>query len=137
MYGKILIVEDERLARESLAKYLSLKGFEVLTAIRGEEAIALTLRDYPDIILMDLGLPGMSGIEAAQVIKQQYPQISRIPIIAVTGRPRELWEDAARAAGISLYMTKPVLPSDLVKAIKGFLPPLSRNDSAEAASPLE
>jgi CheY-like chemotaxis protein len=136
MDGKILVVEDDRLIRESLARYLSLKGFEVLTAVRGEEAIALALRDYPDVILMDLGLPGMSGIEAALVIKQEYPQISHIPIIAVTGRPRELWQDTARAAGISLYMTKPALPSDIVKAIKQFLPPLSRRDGAETAPPL-
>jgi CheY-like chemotaxis protein len=122
MSGRILIVEDDRLTRESLAKYLRLKGFEVLTAVRGEEAIALTLRDHPDVILMDLGLPGMSGIEASQVIKQEYPQIAHIPIIAITGRPRELWEETARAAGICLYLTKPALPSEIIIAIAQVLP---------------
>jgi DNA-binding response OmpR family regulator len=121
MKTKILIVEDDRLTRESLSKYLQLKGFEVMPCITGEEAIALTLRDQPDIILMDLGLPGMSGIEAAQVIRQQYPQISRIPIIAISGRPRELWEETALDAGISLYLSKPALPSEIVKAITQIL----------------
>jgi DNA-binding response OmpR family regulator len=121
MKTKILIVEDDRLTRESLSKYLQLKGFEVIPCITGEEAIALTLRDQPDIILMDLGLPGMSGIEAAQVIRQQYPQISRIPIIAISGRPRELWEETALDAGISLYLSKPALPSEIVKAITQIL----------------
>lgn len=128
--AKILIVEDDRLTRESLSQYLLLKGFEVLTAIRGEEAISLTLRDHPDVILMDLGLPGMSGIEAAQVIKQQYPQISRIPIIAITGRPREIWEETALNAGISLYLTKPALPSAIVQAIAQILSARPATDSA-------
>jgi CheY-like chemotaxis protein len=135
MKTKILIVEDDRLTRESLSKYLLLKGFEVLTAIRGEEAIALTLRDHPDVILMDLGLPGMSGIEAAQVIKQQYPQISRIPIIAITGRPRELWEEAALNAGISLYLNKPALPSDIIKAIAQLVPVSATTNSVEVPEP--
>jgi CheY-like chemotaxis protein len=133
MPAKILIVEDDRLTRDSLAKYLHLKGFEVLTAVRGEEAIALALRDYPDVILMDLGLPGMSGIEAAQVIKQEYPQIADIPIIAVTGRPRELWEQAALNAGICLYLTKPALPSEIMIAIAQFLPPPSPSSGVHEA----
>jgi CheY-like chemotaxis protein len=77
----------------------------------------------------------MSGIEAAQVINQHYPQISHIPIIAVTGRPRELWEETARAAGIRVYITKPALPSDIVKAITEFLPAASPSDSISRANP--
>jgi CheY-like chemotaxis protein len=127
---KILIVEDDRLTRESLGRYLELKGFEVATAVTAEEAISLTLRDHPDAILMDLGLPGMSGIEAAQVMKQ-YPQISHIPIIAVSGRPRELWEETALDSGISLYINKPALPSNIVKAIAQVLPRPALRHSAE------
>jgi CheY-like chemotaxis protein len=121
MAAKILIVEDERVTRESLMQYLQDEGFEVLVSRSGEEAIAVTLSDQPDIILMDLGLPGMSGLEAAQVIKQN-PQVSNIPIIAVSGRPPEVWKAAALSAGISLYIMKPALLSDIANAIAEVLP---------------
>jgi CheY-like chemotaxis protein len=118
--GKVLIVEDDRLTRESLQDYLRLRSLQVLSSSTGEEGIALALRDQPNVILMDLGLPGMSGIEAAQVIRNDL-RICKIPIIALTGRPRELWEEAARDAGVTLYLTKPVLLSKVFDAIVPFL----------------
>jgi DNA-binding response OmpR family regulator len=120
--GKILVVEDEPRARESLSIYLQLNGFKTLVCSSGEEAISLALRDYPDLILMDLGLPGMSGIETARVIKQNG-EISKIPIIALSGRPRDIWERLALGAGMSLYLVKPALPRDILKAIQRLLPP--------------
>lgn len=120
MAVKILIVEDERVTRESLTEYLRGDGFEVTASSTGEEAISVTLSDPPDVILMDLGLPGMSGIEAAQVIKQNR-QLSKIPIIALSGRPSELWKAAALSAGISLYITKPASISEITDAIAQLL----------------
>jgi CheY-like chemotaxis protein len=65
---------------------------------------------------MDLGLPGMSGIEVAQFIKHNR-QISKIPIIALSGHQPELWEETALDAGISLYLAKPASLDDIIKAI--------------------
>jgi CheY-like chemotaxis protein len=93
-----------------------MKGFDTLVSGSGEEAISPTLRAYPDVILMDLGLPGMSGIDAAQVIKQ-HGAISKIPIIALSGRAPDIWERLALSAGMSLYLPKPLAPADIVKAI--------------------
>jgi CheY-like chemotaxis protein len=121
MTGKILIVEDDQRTRECLGKFLRLYGFETLACTSGEEAISVTLGDPPDVILMDLGLPGMSGIEAAQVMKQEAT-ISRIPIIALSGRPAHLWERTAREAGINLYLTKPASAPQIVEAICKVLP---------------
>jgi CheY-like chemotaxis protein len=129
---KILIVEDEPRARECLSIYLQLNGFETLVSSSGEEAISLTLRDYPDVILMDLGLPGMSGIEAARVIKQNN-EISKIPIIALSGRSPDVWERPALNAGMSVYLAKPASPRDVVKAIQRFLPPPGSADSGQPA----
>jgi DNA-binding response OmpR family regulator len=120
MAVKVLIVEDESVTRESLTEYLRGDGFEVTASRSGEEAISVTLRDPPDIILMDLGLPGMSGIEAAQVIKRNS-RFSKIPIIALSGRPSELWKATALSAGISLYITKPASLSEITAAIAQLL----------------
>jgi CheY-like chemotaxis protein len=98
-----------------------LKGFDTLVSSSGEEAIALTLRDYPDVILMDLGLPGMSGIEAARIIKQNG-DISKIPIIALSGHPQHIWEPPALRAGMSLFLAKPLAPADVVTAIQHCVP---------------
>jgi CheY-like chemotaxis protein len=119
--AKILIVEDEPRARESLSTYLQLKGFDTLVSSSGEEAVSLTLSDFPDVILMDLGLPGMSGIEAARVIKQNG-EISKIPIIALSGYPQDIWKPTALHAGMSLYLSKPLAPADIVTAIQRFVP---------------
>jgi CheY-like chemotaxis protein len=118
MKPKILIVEDHELTRAGLTRYLKAKGYDPIATSSGEEAIALALKEHPDVILMDLGLPGMSGIEAAQVIKQEYPQISHIPIIAVSGRPRDLWEATALQAGISRYINKPASLPSIIEAIE-------------------
>ena len=86
-----------------------------------EEAISVALGDRPDIILMDLGLPGMSGIDAARIIKQSGA-ISDTPIVALSGRPAHLWEQTALAAGMSLYLAKPAPAAEIVKAIRQLLP---------------
>jgi CheY-like chemotaxis protein len=99
-----------------LSRLLQLKGYAVTGAENGEQAIALALQEHPDVILMDLGLPGMSGIEAAQVLKQNT-QTKQMPVIAVSGRPRHLWEETAAGAGIALYLNKPVSLAAITEAI--------------------
>jgi CheY-like chemotaxis protein len=123
--AKILIVEDDVSSRRSLSKCLEMDGFEILCCGSGEEAISVTLADYPDVILMDLGLPGMSGIEAAQAIKQNGA-ICNTPIIALSGRPAHLWEQAAIRAGMCHYLSKPASAAAIVQAIQQFLPALTR-----------
>ena len=116
MRCKLLLVEDDAAVRNSLSRLLQMAGYAVTAAVTGEQAIALALQDCPDVILMDLGLPGMSGIEAAQVLKRN-PQTSQMPIIAVSARPRALWEEAAAGAGIVLYLNKPASLTEILDAI--------------------
>jgi two-component system KDP operon response regulator KdpE len=113
---RVLVVEDEPEVRRVLSSCLRQSGHEAVNAATGEEAISLALRDRPDVILMDLGLPGMSGLEAATVIKQNK-EISEIPIIALSARPPKAWKEKALEAGISIYLSKPASLAEITQAI--------------------
>jgi protein-histidine pros-kinase len=111
-----------------------MKGYAVTNAANGEQALALALQEHPDVVLMDLGLPGMSGIEAAQILKQN-PKTREMPVIAVSGRPRHLWEETAAGAGIALYLNKPASLASITEAIERvlFLPASTVQHRAVAA----
>jgi DNA-binding response OmpR family regulator len=111
----ILIVDDDADTRLALAEYLELQGFKTLTAANGHEAIALALARHPRAIVLDLVMPGISGLEVLQLLKGG-PATQRIPILCltgVTGRQRELTE-----AGAVDYMLKPVEPPELVRKLR-------------------
>jgi CheY-like chemotaxis protein len=88
---------------------VELTGYTALEAQNGEQAIACSLADRPDIIFMDLGLPDVDGAQAASMIKQN-PATSHIPIVAVTAWDTGLWKGKAIKAGIGKYLVKPVSP---------------------------
>lgn len=112
---KILLVEDNEMNRDMLSRRLVRKGYEVLIAVDGEEAVAMTSRDVPDLVLMDISLPGMNGYDATKAIKAN-PQTRGIPVIALTAHAMASDREAALAAGCDEYDTKPIeLPSLLGK----------------------
>src|SRR5829696_5541587 len=86
---KVLVVEDDLDYRELIQHVLELKGFAVIKAENGREAIEIVERDRPDIILMDLYLPVLSGLEATRVIKNN-PATSRIPILVISAYCKDL-----------------------------------------------
>jgi CheY-like chemotaxis protein len=130
---KVLVVEDEPQVRKVLSFCLRQSGHEPLDAGTAEEAICLALSDHPDVILMDLGLPGMSGLEATEVIKHNR-QVSAIPVIALSGRPSDLWKERALQAGISVYLSKPASLAEITQAIEQVVsPPLHIGRSAVEA----
>jgi CheY-like chemotaxis protein len=104
---KVLLVEDNELNRDMLSRRLQRRGFQVVTVIDGESAAASVGAILPDIILMDVGLPGMSGWEATKLIKQN-PQTKHIPIIALTAHAMSADREQALAAGCDAFETKPV-----------------------------
>ena len=114
---KILIVDDHVLLREGLVKILSLDNdLEVIgEASRGEEAVALARELTPDVILMDINMPGINGIEATKVIKTEMPQIG---IIALTIHDDEEYIFELVRAGVSGYVLKDIQPERLIAAIK-------------------
>ena len=121
----ILVVDDYQDAREMYAEYLQFSGFRVAEARNGNEAIeqAFTLR--PDLILMDLSLPGMDGWEATRQLKSDE-RTRHIPIVALTGHALAGASEGARKAGCDSFVTKPCLPDDLVVEVRRMLNDVQR-----------
>lgn len=117
MAGKILVVEDHDDSREILTVQLKMLGYQTLEAASGTEALRRAQAEAPDLILMDLGLPDMSGIEVARRLKV-LPQTAHIPIIAHTAWSREEFGRQAMLAGIADYLTKPTPVRQLEQAIR-------------------
>ena len=115
---KILLVEDNEMNRDMLSRRLERKGYEVIFAIDGEEAVVRAQADGPDLVLMDIGLPGIDGCEATRRIRNG-PAGAGLPIIALTAHAMSDDEARARAAGCDDFDTKPIdLPRLLGKMEK-------------------
>lgn len=103
----ILVVEDSALNRKLVETVLLPHGYRLLTAMDGEEAIAIATRERPDLILMDLQLPKVSGYDAIRALKSQ-PETADIPIAALTARAMDYERQEALALGCVDYITKPI-----------------------------
>lgn len=116
----ILVVDDYQDAREMYAEYLQFSGFRVAEARNGLEAVEQACALMPDLILMDLSLPGMDGWEATRRLKAD-DATRHIPIIAVTGHVLADASEDARNAGWDAFVAKPCLPDDLVAEVRRML----------------
>lgn len=112
---RILVVEDNPDSREILRLYLQSMGYEVIEAGDGEEALEKAQTKRPDLILMDLGLPKLTGLEAARRLRENE-STAAIPVVAHTAWGKEQYEEEARAAGIRECLTKPV-PARVLKEL--------------------
>ena len=108
----VLVVDDVDHGREIFAEYLEYRGFRVATAADGLEALDKAFELRPDVILMDLSLPGIDGWEATRRLKQDE-RTRHIPIIALTAHALASAHERAREVGCSAVVTKPCLPKDL------------------------
>lgn len=120
MSKRILVVEDQEDNRRILRSLLTRHGYELIEAITGEEGLASAEQHRPDLILMDIQLPGIDGYDAARRIKAN-PSLRHIPIIAVTSYSSSEGEAKAMAAGCDAFVTKPFSPSVLAAKIQGYL----------------
>ena len=116
----ILIAEDDPLNREMIRRYLQLAGYQVITATDGEQAVAMAGSEMPALILMDLGLPVLSGWDATRQLRMA-PETRAIPIIALTAYALVGDREKALAAGCNDYETKPINFSRLQMKIQAFL----------------
>jgi two-component system alkaline phosphatase synthesis response regulator PhoP len=117
---KILIVDDEIDIIELLSYNLKKENFTVVTSMNGKEAINIASKIKPDIILMDVMMPEMDGIEACRQIKD-IPQLKNIPLIFLTARGEEFSELAGFEAGADDYIIKPIKPRVLISRLKAIL----------------
>jgi len=130
--GKILIVEDEANIRQLLRYNLEKEGFQVMEAIDGIQGLRTAQREKPDLVLLDLMLPGMDGLEVCRTLKGA-PATSALPIIMLTAKAEEVDKIIGLELGADDYMTKPFSPRELTARIKAVL----RRSQKETALPGE
>lgn len=113
----VLLVDDFEDNRDLYEEYLLFKGYRVLTADNGADGVRMACERRPDIILLDLRMPGMSGQEALMQIKAR-PDLATVPVVALTAHALEDERRRAIALGFDAFIPKPCLPDELVKAIE-------------------
>ena len=104
--GRILIIEDDAAIREMLARRLRLRGFTVTEAADGERGLAMVRESPPDVLILDHGLPGISGWDVARTLRAEG--FSSLPIVALTAHAGEPSRRDALVAGCTTFLTKPV-----------------------------
>jgi two-component system cell cycle response regulator DivK len=112
----VLVVDDEAPTRTVFAAFLRRRGFEVLEAEHGQNALAVARQAEPDAIVLDIQMPVLDGVTTAELLKLDA-STAHIPLIAVTGHPFEGGEAEARRYGFSAYLPKPLPPEELAEAI--------------------
>ncbi len=118
--AKLLLVEDNELNRDMLTRRLQRRGYEVIAAVDGKEAIALASQEAPDLILMDMSLPVLDGWQATRTIKGAAAT-RNIPVIALTAHALSQDREQAFAAGCDEFETKPVDIQALIGKIETLL----------------
>jgi CheY-like chemotaxis protein len=116
----VLIVDDYEDNREMYSQYLQYAGLRVAEAANGKEALSKTAELMPDVVVMDLSLPGVDGWQATRLIKDD-PKTRNILVLALTGHALEGASQGARDAGCDGFLTKPCLPEDLCREIQRML----------------
>ena len=116
----ILLVEDVEDSRYFMRLELEHHGYRVIEAEDGEKAVELALRERPNIILMDLSLPGIDGLEATRQIRKD-DHMHEVPIIAVTGHQETDFRLGAKESGFDAYVTKPIDMDWLIELIGGLM----------------
>ncbi|OGG46743.1 MAG: two-component system response regulator [Candidatus Handelsmanbacteria bacterium RIFCSPLOWO2_12_FULL_64_10] len=116
----VLIVEDNANNRMIMRDLMEVQGHRTLEAVDGAEGLAMALEHRPDLILMDVQLPGMDGYEVTRRLKTQ-DETKHIPIVAVTSYAMKGEEERAREAGCDAYVSKPIDIHKLVETVQRFL----------------
>ena len=117
----ILYIEDNEYNRKIVRQLVSRTSYRLIEAVDGESGVALAQQEVPDLILMDVQLPKMSGLDATRVLKAD-PRTSHIPIIVITSFALSGDREKASAAGANSYLAKPYSPRELLALVREFLP---------------
>jgi len=118
--ARILVAEDEQDIRELVSITMRLAGYQVWTANDGQEAVALAPQVMPDLILMDVRMPKMSGFEACAEM-QKIPELKDIPIVFLSAKGQETEIKRGLEAGAAAYILKPFAPNELTSQIEELL----------------
>ncbi|UCF78498.1 MAG: response regulator [Candidatus Eiseniibacteriota bacterium] len=115
--GKILVVDDEVYIVHILDFSLGMEGYEVVTALDGEEALAKVKSENPDLIVLDIMMPKLDGYETCRILKSD-PEVKHIPVILLSAKGRNVDQQMGFQVGADDYITKPFSPRKLVERIK-------------------
>ncbi len=118
--AKILIAEDEPDIRELVLFMLRFAGYEVVAATNGEEAVQTASREIPDLILLDVRMPRMTGYDACRLIKAN-PALRDVPIVFLSAKGQESEIQSGLDAGAEEYLLKPFSPAELTNRVRGIL----------------
>lgn len=128
MPTRVLLIEDDASFRKAVSDVLELEGYEVLQAPSGKAGIVTVKKEMPDLVVLDLIMPGMKGLEVCQVLKQDAVT-ARVPIIILTGNDKDGQDIACLDMGADGYLAKPVKSDRLLAHIRALL----RRSAGEAA----
>lgn len=117
---KILIIEDNLLNMELVKELLESAGYNALQALDAETGMELARSERPALILMDIRLPGIDGLEATRILKAD-PATQHIPVVAVTAHAMSGYDQVVREAGCVGYITKPIDTFSFISQIEGYL----------------
>jgi DNA-binding response OmpR family regulator len=117
MKPRILVADDDPVILRLLEVNLGLEGFEVETAIRGEDAVDRARELQPDVVILDVMMPGMTGYDVAGRLKED-PSTAGIPIVFLSARTQEEDRARGRALGVAAYVTKPFDPAELMDIVR-------------------
>lgn len=125
MSHHVLIVDDDPVLLEVLATVLDLEEFSVTTALDGEQALASVATTSPDMVVCDVAMPVLDGLEVCRRLKAA-PATAMIPVVLLTARDAPSDREAGIAAGCDAYLTKPFSPLYLIDLIRDLLPATQR-----------
>ncbi len=117
MMPTILVVEDTPSAQQLLNQYLQESGYNVINANNGKEALDKVNQQKPDVVITDLVMPGMSGLELCRSLKKD-PNTKKLPVIACTSKDQELDRLWGMKQGIDIYITKPYSKEEIIRAVR-------------------
>jgi two-component system CheB/CheR fusion protein len=114
---RVLVVDDAPDVTEMLATMMRFAGYDVTTALSAAEALEAAVGSRFDVVVSDIGMPGMNGYQLAEALRG-LPEYAAVPLVAVTGFTMYDDRERARASGFNDFLTKPISPADLLNAVK-------------------
>jgi DNA-binding response OmpR family regulator len=115
--GRVLVVDDDEVIRQLIAVNLTLEGFDVVTAVDGQDCLDKVAAINPDVITLDVMMPRLDGWVTAMELRKN-PQTSQVKVVLITARAQEDDRSLGRQIGVDAYLTKPFDPGEMIRVVR-------------------